>query len=133
MEQYINGMMIDNFVQIKTGQGKSVTLATVSIIFALYGYNVSCACYSAYLSQRDYSDFKDMFEMLDLGAFITYGTFNQICENYINKDGSIRDIVLAKILKTHELHAEAKKPISKRPQILLVDEVDVFFSKDFYN
>lgn len=42
--------MIDNFVQIKTGEGKSVTLAIVSMIFALWGFDISCACYSTYLS-----------------------------------------------------------------------------------
>jgi hypothetical protein len=36
----------NNLVQIKTGEGKSVTLAILSIIFALYGFDVRCACYS---------------------------------------------------------------------------------------
>ena len=56
-----NGLMVDNFVQIKTGEGKSVTLAVVSIIFALYGFEVNCACYSKYLSERDYNDFLKLF------------------------------------------------------------------------
>ena len=68
--------MFDNFVQIKTGEGKSVTLAVVSIIFALFGFDVSSACYSAYLSQRDYNDFKDIFEKLNVQDSIFYGTFN---------------------------------------------------------
>ena len=57
----LNGLMVDNFVQIKTGEGKSVTLAVVSIIFALYGFEVNCACYSKYLSERDYNDFLNLF------------------------------------------------------------------------
>lgn len=57
----LNGLMVDNFVQIKTGEGKSVTLAVVSIIFALYGFEVNCACYSKYLSERDYNDFLKLF------------------------------------------------------------------------
>jgi len=40
----------NNLVQIKTGEGKSVTLAVLSIVFALYGFEVNCACYSEYLS-----------------------------------------------------------------------------------
>ena len=94
--------MFDNFVQIKTGEGKSVTLAVVSIIFALFGYDVSSACYSQYLSQRDYNDFKDIFDKLNITSKIFYGTFNQICERFINKDGSIRDMILNRVLINHE-------------------------------
>ena len=60
----------NNLVQIKTGEGKSVTLAVLSIIFALYGFEVRCACYSEYLSERDFSGFKDIFDKLHLTEFI---------------------------------------------------------------
>ncbi len=85
--QNINDMIFDNFVQIKTGEGKSVTLAAVSIIFALYGYEVNCACYSQYLSERDYKDFLDIFNELGITDRIFYGTFNMICERFINEKG----------------------------------------------
>jgi len=39
-----------NLVQIWTWEGKSVVLAVTSSILALLGMNVSCACYSEYLS-----------------------------------------------------------------------------------
>ena len=45
-----NQATYDNMVQIKTGEGKSITLAAVSIVFSLHGFEVSCACYSEYLS-----------------------------------------------------------------------------------
>jgi hypothetical protein len=38
--------MRNNLVQIKTGEGKSIILAVLSIIFALSGFEVRCACYS---------------------------------------------------------------------------------------
>lgn len=56
----------NNLVQIKTGEGKSVTLAVVSMIFALNGFEVKCACYSKYLSLRDYESFEAMFTALGL-------------------------------------------------------------------
>ncbi len=68
-------------VQIKTGEGKSITLAIVSIVFALYGFEVNCACYSEYLSIRDYTSFEEMFKILGISHLIKYGTFNQLCEN----------------------------------------------------
>ena len=51
----------NNLIQIKTGQGKSVILAVVSIIFALNGFEVNCACYSKYLSTRDFDGFAPLF------------------------------------------------------------------------
>jgi preprotein translocase subunit SecA len=75
----------NNLVQIKTGEGKSVTLAVLSVIFALYGFDVRCACYSAYLSERDFLAFKTLFDTLELTTHIKYSTFNQICEEEINK------------------------------------------------
>ena len=62
---------------------------------------------------------------------IFYGTFNKICEKQINKDGKIRDLVLSHILKDNALIIGKKE--SEIPKILLIDEVDVFFSKEFYN
>ena len=51
----------NNLVQIKTGEGKSVTLAVLSIVFGLCDFDVRCACYSLYLSNRDYKAFENMF------------------------------------------------------------------------
>lgn len=51
-------MLRNNLVEIGTGEGKSVTLAAISSILALLGFEVYCACYSEYLSQRDLNAFK---------------------------------------------------------------------------
>lgn len=62
------------------GEGKSVTLAIISVVFALNGFEVNCACYSDYLSARDFEDFRKFFSTLGLIDFIKYGTFNEIAE-----------------------------------------------------
>lgn len=59
-------------------------------VLALLGINVSCACYSEYLSNRDYNNFLPIFEALSITEYIKYGTFNKICENIINENGDIR-------------------------------------------
>jgi hypothetical protein len=41
-----NKYLFDNLAQIKTGEGKSYTLGILSAIFALWGFNVSCASFS---------------------------------------------------------------------------------------
>jgi preprotein translocase subunit SecA len=62
------------------GEGKSVTLAVVSMLLALNGFEVKCACYSKYLSERDYQSFEAMFKYLELDDLIDYGTFNEVSE-----------------------------------------------------
>lgn len=122
--------LFNNMVQIGTGEGKSITLAVTAIIFALYGIEVSCACYSDYLSRRDYADFASMFSDLGVAEYIRYGTFDKLCEDIVNKDGDVRDAVKQLVTKDEwPVRVESSK---KRPQLLLVDEVDVFFNKDFY-
>lgn len=43
----------NRLAEVKTGEGKSIVLAALSIYFALFGYEVHCACYSPMLSKRD--------------------------------------------------------------------------------
>ncbi|CAF4470583.1 unnamed protein product [Rotaria sp. Silwood2] len=94
----------NNLVQIGTGEGKSVTLGATASILALLGFDVCCACYSEYLSLLDYTAFVPLFDSL-------------VVEQLISNDSNI---------------AVENAKIIKRPKILLIDEVDVFFSRDFY-
>ena len=121
----------NNLVEILTGEGKSVTLAITSSILAIFGCDVSIACYSHYLCSRDNESFKKLFETLGIVDKITYGTFNQLCEQVINKSMNIRDVV-TDIFNGKKIDTKVKKPSSLNPQVLLIDEVDVFFSKEFY-
>ncbi|CAF4908972.1 unnamed protein product, partial [Rotaria sp. Silwood1] len=121
----------NNIIQIGTGEGKSVILGAVASILALLGFDVCCACYSEYLSQRDYKAFISLFNSLGISSHIQYGTFNKLCEHIVNENGDIRQVVEQLILKDSNIAVEKAK-IIKRPKILLIDEVDVFFSRDFY-
>ncbi|XP_065682686.1 uncharacterized protein LOC136085794 isoform X1 [Hydra vulgaris] len=126
-----NNKLQNNMVQIGTGEGKSLVLAVVSCVLSLIGFDVSCACYSEYLSSRDYKSFLPLFSSLGLTSHIHYATFNTICEDNINQNCNIRncvaDIVSNKRTETVVFHRKLT-----RPMILLIDEVDVFFNKDFY-
>mmetsp|Transcript_25094 Transcript_25094/g.54270 ORF Transcript_25094/g.54270 Transcript_25094/m.54270 type:complete len:3102 (+) Transcript_25094:270-9575(+) len=129
--------IVNHFVQICTGEGKSVILAVVACIFTLLGYSVDCACYSQYLSRRDYSAFSKLFEEFGVNDSIKYGTFNELCERYLNSAGDIRDTVQG-LVETPAGQPWTRSPRaggglnSKRKRVLLIDEVDVFFNKDFY-
>ena len=123
---------IDNhLVQIGTGEGKSIILAVISCIMALFGCQVSCACYSETLSKRDYEAFKLLFEKLNVIDKIKYGTFNKLCENLINQEADIRELV-----KNQITNKGKKVPIKKLDtdlyDVLLIDEIDVFTSSEFF-
>ncbi|KAL4489804.1 hypothetical protein ABPG72_022444 [Tetrahymena utriculariae] len=130
---YTNDNLYNNLVQLGTGEGKSVILAITSIIFTLYDIDIYCACYSEYLSLRDYNSFVQLFNILGVTSNIKYGIFNKICEQIINENGQIRDLAVNYITNGFtERKGEINKGKEIKPKILLIDEVDVFFSQDFY-
>eukprot|EP01084_Bolivina_argentea_P254311 427516_1 len=127
--------LMPNLVEIGTGEGKSLTLAMASSVLALLGFNVNVACYSEYLTRRDEKSFEQLFISLGIRDNIVYGTFNELCENIINEKGNIRHMVSELILPGSSQNMSTK-PSSvsdkDRANVLLIDEVDVFFNKEFY-
>ncbi|CAL6013588.1 Helicase-related_protein [Hexamita inflata] len=119
----------NQLIQVLTGEGKSVILAVTAIVLAIMGFDVNCACYSEYLSQRDYESFTDLFNAFNVREQITYGTFGAMCEKYINQEGDIRSLTKSCITWNTIGKSHSQK---KREQILMIDEVDVFFNEDFY-
>lgn len=93
----------NRLAQVGTGEGKSIVLAGLSCYLALCGFKVRCACYSAYLSGRDESNFRQLFERLGIENEIKYGTFNQLCEDILNQGGT-------------NFKAEVEKMILEKPQ-----------------
>jgi preprotein translocase subunit SecA len=47
-------------VQIRTGEGKSILLGVVAVLFALLGFNVDVMSYSQYLSEKDHKSFQSI-------------------------------------------------------------------------
>jgi len=82
------------------------------------------------LSARDYSGFSALFDAFGVKDQIRYGTFHNLCEDFVNQSGVVRDLVNASISGTSM--DKVKKYPDQRPKVLLIDEVDVFFSSDFY-
>ncbi len=64
----------------------------MAIKLALGGFQVDCVCYSTYLSQRDYENFKKIFRMLDVSSFIQYKTIIQACKDF-SKSKDIEEAV----------------------------------------
>ena len=59
---------------------------------ALMGYRVDVVCYSKYLSERDYDNFKHIFCAFKVDKKIFYGTFDDISNKLINEGGNIREL-----------------------------------------
>ncbi|CAB0006957.1 unnamed protein product [Nesidiocoris tenuis] len=126
-----------HLAQILTGQGKSVVLALVAAVFALTGHSVFIACYSRYLVKRDVSEFNDFFNVLDLNNRVEYITINGLAEKRMNPTVDSRRQNLRNDLRNYVLHRTplpnlASSSFNVSNTILLIDEVDVFFSKDVY-
>eukprot|EP01084_Bolivina_argentea_P291950 501831_1 len=116
-------------------------MAVTSIVLALLDFDVYCACYSELLSRRDQDAFNDLFMQFNVQKHIQYHTFNKIFESMINDGGSIREITKNIVLSKHiddiddekkAIEQEQKRLLNTRQKILFIDEVDKFFSTDFF-
>ena len=70
--------LADRLIQIGTREGKSVALGMTSVLLSLLDFSVDVVCYNRYLSERDYAEFKNLFEDLSVGDKIKYYDINQL-------------------------------------------------------
>ena len=54
----------------------------------------------------------------------------ELCERLINREGNIREAVAKAVLHNEKPAAKSQKEL--RPSVLFIDEVDVFFEKQFF-
>ncbi|CAM4971805.1 unnamed protein product [Rotaria socialis] len=126
-----NGQLINNLVQIGAGEGKSITLGVTAAILALLGFDVHCACYSKYLSEKNYRELLPLFDSLGVAEYIRYGTINKLYEDMINRDGNVCQMVEELIFNNSNEVSKSSEP-DARAKILLIDEVDALLNKNFY-
>jgi hypothetical protein len=63
-------------------------------LFALLGYDVHVACYSAYLSERDSYSFVGIFDACGVREKIKYDTFLNLSRDLIKKRGDLAEMTL---------------------------------------
>ncbi|KAL4481681.1 hypothetical protein ABPG74_007770 [Tetrahymena malaccensis] len=122
----------NQLIEILTGEGKSITLGFCSLILALLGCEVDMVCYSKYLSERDDLDFRNIFKAFGVSEKITYGTFKQQAERYLESYLNVRQATLNLIKQDAQNPNQQMKQNISNFRILLIDEVDIFFNLDFY-
>ena len=127
----ISSKIENKLIQIKTGEGKSITLGVCSIIFALMGYETDVVCYSNILSKRDEEAFNEIFQLFKVDSKIHYNTIYNLCEKIIsdNKTFDIRDSVKY-FLQNNEIKKQNSN-YKEQERVCLIDEVDVFCSNEF--
>ncbi|CAF4380675.1 unnamed protein product, partial [Rotaria sordida] len=69
---------------------------------------------------------------LGVDELIEYGTFNRLCENFLNEQCNLREKVCDMIMENKNSIGVIQKTTHIRPKVLLIDEVDVFLSEKFY-
>ncbi len=119
----------NRILQLGTGEGKSIAIAGAVIAFALLGYEVDVACYSQYLAKRDQLAFKDLFELWALNKNINYDDLKYTANHRVIKVyGDVRKLF------DQYMQGNNPEPLDKKndsKSILVIDEVDRFFSNDF--
>ncbi|CAF3357729.1 unnamed protein product [Rotaria sp. Silwood2] len=128
----ISDQLVNNLVEVGTGEGKSVVMAVTACVFALGGVDVNCSCYSEVLSMRDKNDFASVFTALGIEDRIEYGTFNKLCEQLLNEQCNVREKVHDMIINNREKIDKVTDSEQSRLKVLLIDEVDVFLSDKYY-
>lgn len=126
-----------HLAQVLTGQGKSLVLGLLSSLLVLTGHKVRTVCYSEYLATRDQQDFNGFFKEFGIGDKITYGTFEEMANEVIKpevngKKQGLRKLVEGRILNHSAEQSGQIKQEDISNTTLLIDEVDVFFSDQFY-
>eukprot|EP01084_Bolivina_argentea_P230461 388780_1 len=130
--------LINNLVEVGTGEGKSLIIAVTATVLALLDFDVYCACYSELLSSRDKSAFNDLFLQFNVAKNIEYHTFNKVLEKMINDGGDVRVMAKNIVLSKNIVHGGGdekkndEKAFNKRQKILFIDEFDKFFSTEFF-
>uniref|UniRef100_A0A7S1NJR4 VWFA domain-containing protein n=1 Tax=Eutreptiella gymnastica TaxID=73025 RepID=A0A7S1NJR4_9EUGL len=117
-------------IQILTGEGKSVTLGLLAAVLGLLGVEVDVVCYSEYLTERDAAMLLPFFNALQLPKdTVRYLTFEKLCA--LRLEGV--PALVKELVETAQLTQATAATVAKsKPRMLLIDEVDVFFSRRFY-
>eukprot|EP00808_Paulinella_micropora_P010728 g29972.t1 len=124
--------MQNHLAEVITGGGKSVILGGMATVLALLGCRVNCVCYSSYLSQRDAKAFLPLWELFQVEGLVMYSTLGELVDKMMNESGSIREQTEAFLFAKTNTNADPGAAAATGPRILMIDEADVFFGKDFY-
>ncbi len=128
----------NHLARILTGQGKSWATELLAGFFQLVGYRITVACYSDYLSKRDEKDFINHLAPFGWSGNyhvgfdkIQHSTFVKMCWSLVEGPQGDRLANLRRIIEGEAFVGFGGISNLSEEQILIVDEVDVFFNENF--
>ncbi|XP_058458064.1 uncharacterized protein LOC131434862 [Malaya genurostris] len=129
--------VVKHLAEVLTGQGKSLVLGLLAALFALLGHKPKIVCYNQYLVERDQLDFHPFYALFNVNNDITYSTYDQMANDIIapiinGQRTGLRDLVTNLLLQGKASSCNKLVTDNYNNAVLLIDEVDVFFTKQFY-
>uniref|UniRef100_A0A1Q3FLU5 SecA family profile domain-containing protein n=1 Tax=Culex tarsalis TaxID=7177 RepID=A0A1Q3FLU5_CULTA len=123
-----------HLAQVLTGQGKSLILGMTATILALFGHSVQIMCYSDYLAKRDADDFEEFYEFFSVDEMVEYETFADVATKQLgNVAGNAENYILKCLgMPNVRNYGKSMNAGNFKKKVLLIDEVDVFFTEKFY-
>jgi len=127
-----DGPTPNHLAEVKTGEGKSIILGAVSVVFALLGRSINVVCYNPYLLQRDSNLISGLYREFDVQSNIKYCTIDDLVALMMEDQSipNVRQLVID--LLSNKMPTDKPFRIGRSNKILLIDEVDVFFGPDFF-
>eukprot|EP00808_Paulinella_micropora_P015181 g14014.t1 len=131
----------NHLAEVETGGGKSIVLGALASLLALLQCRVDVACYSERLVERDRKDCEAFWRLLGISELVQYSTLKGLANQILKEEqGDVRALTKAFLTSDDGLLVDVKQAsaaakdwtVQYRPRVLLIDEVDVFFQKDFY-
>ena len=117
-----------NIIEMKTGEGKTLTAVLPAYLNAISKRGVHVATTNEYLSQRDYLETKDIINMLSLtSSHVEEGLLNEVEKK---KEAYSKDIVYASINALafnkmyDDVNFEEDLFDKRKPNFLIIDEAD---------
>jgi len=127
-------VLASHVMQIRAGEGKSIILGACSALLALLGFRETCVCSSDYLSNWEYSLFDNLFMAFGIAERLVSSTIKKFSNDGLQTKGDIRQLV-RDLITGNSIESSRFRPSDPQEageEILLVDEVDVFFGEDFH-
>ena len=117
-----------NIIEMKTGEGKTLTAVLPAYLNAISKRGVHVATTNEYLSQRDYLETKDIINMLSLtSSHVEEGLLNEVEKK---KEAYSKDIIYASINALafnkmyDDVNFEEDLFDKRKPNFLIIDEAD---------
>lgn len=142
-------MCLGHVVEMRTGEGKTLTATLPLYIHALQGRGALLATSNDYLARRDATEMQSVYQTLGLSVGviqeemsreqrlasyacdITYGTMKEFGFDFLKDHSMLRQAKQSQLwYGASTAQGDANRPVQRKPYFLLVDEADSILIDD---